>query len=388
MGRPNVSAARHVAVLTGKRGGYGAMKPMLRALDDDPDIRFSLLVTDQHVSERFGYTIKEIEKEFAVTAAVDMEQSDGSPAARARALGTCLNKMAGVLADLDPDILVLYGDRGEVLATATAAVTLRIPIAHLQGGDISGNVDEVMRHAMTKLSHLHFPSTKDSAARIVAMGEEPWRVRAVGDNHIDPIVAGDYSDAAEVRTRFAIPADEEPLVVLLHPETTRIRDGHQDMSRLLEAVLAEGRRTIIVYPCSDHGYDEIVRAIHEVQGRPQVSIHKNIDAPDFWGLLAISGAMIGNSSAGLIETPYFNLPAVNVGERQKGRQHGNNVIHCDFAPDALRAAVRKALHDDAFRRQVADCERPFGDGYAWCRIVETLKSVELGDRLIDKTITY
>lgn len=376
----------HIAVLTGKRGGYGAMKPMLKALRDDPDIRFSLLVTDQHVNPKFGATVAEIERDFSIAAAVDMEQTDGSDRGRARALGVCLEKMADVLADLAPDILVLYGDRGEVLATALAAVTLRIPIAHLQGGDVSGNVDEVMRHAMTKLSHLHFPSTETSARRILAMGEEPWRVRAVGDNHIDLIVAGEYSDPATVRARLDIPQDEAPVVVLLHPETTHRRDGYADMCNVLEAVLAEGRRTLAVYPCSDHGYEDIIRALRDFEGRPGLSVHKNIDAPDFWGLLSIAAAMVGNSSAGLIETPTFRIPAINIGERQKGREHGNNVIHCGFQPDALRDALARALHDADFRAKVAGCAQPFGDGQAWRRIVERLKTVELGPSLLDKRL--
>lgn len=383
-----MSKLRHIAVLTGKRGGYGAMKPMLRAMEGNPDIRLSLLVTDQHLNPKFGATISEIEKDFKIAAAVDMEQNDDSPRARASALGVCLSRMAEVLADLKPDILVLYGDRGEVLSTALAAITLRIPIAHLQGGDVSGNVDELMRHAITKLAHLHFPSTETSGNRILAMGEEPWRVQVVGDNHIDLIVAGEYTDSAAVGERFSIPGGEAPLVVLLHSETTRMRDGYRDMRHVLESVLDEKRRTIVVYPCSDHGYEDIVRAIHDYEGCPWVSVHKNIEAPDFWGLLSIAGAMIGNSSAGLIETPYFRIPAINIGERQRGREHGNNVISCGYDPAELRAALDKALRDPGFRTEVANCSQPFGDGYAWQRIVERLKSVELDDRLLDKRLAY
>ena len=378
------TSQRHIAVLTGKRGGYGAMKPMLRAMNNDPDIRLSLLVTDQHVNKKFGATIKEIQTEFDVTAAVDMEQSDGSPCSRAYALGVCLSKMTEVLDDLVPDILVLYGDRGEVLATATSAITLRIPIAHLQGGDISGNVDEVMRHAVTKLSHLHFPSTEASARRIIAMGEEEWRVSVVGDNHIDLIVAREYTAPESLREKYGINENEAPLIVLYHPETTYIRDGYTDMCNILDAVLAENRRTFIIFPCSDHGYEEIVRAIKLYEDKPNVSIHQNIEAHDFWGLLAIAGAFIGNSSAGLIETPYFPIPSINIGDRQKGREHSNNLIHCNYEYNEMQTALKKALFDESFINTVRKCNKPFGDGYAWKRIVESLKNVELGDNLLDK----
>lgn len=379
---------RHIAVLTGKRGGYGAMKPMLREIESCPGMRLSLIVTDQHVNAKFGATIAEVRKEFNVAAAVDMKQADGTSLARSRALGVCLTRMTDVLAKLNPDILVLYGDRGEVLATALAAVTLRIPIAHLQGGDVSGNVDEVMRHAATKLSHLHFPSTEASARRILAMGEEPWRVRPVGDNHVDLIVAGEYSPPEVVRERYSISADERPIIVLYHPETTRVRDGFDDMRMLLDVVLAEKRRTIVVYPCSDHGYEGIVSAIQMVRDVPGVSMHQNIEAPDFWGILAISGVMVGNSSAGLVETPYFRIPAINVGDRQKGRACSNNVIHCNYDKDELSVGLKRALSDAAFSQVVAQCPQPFGDGFAYKRIVETLESVELGQRLLDKRMAY
>lgn len=379
---------RHIAVLTGKRGGYGAMKPMLRAMEEDPEIRLSLIVTDQHVNPKFGSTITEIEKDFNVAAAIDMEQLDDNARSRSKAIGVCLTKISDVLSDFAPDILVLYGDRGEVLAAAVAAVTLRIVIAHLQGGDVSGNVDELMRHAITKLSHLHFPSTQNSRDRILAMGEEAWRVQVVGDNHIDQIVSGEYTDSDTVRKRFDIEADEEPIILLLHPETTRLRDGYRDMCNVLEAVLEQQRRVIIVYPCSDHGYEDIISAIHDYENQPGFAVYKNIEAPDFWGLLSIAGVMIGNSSAGLIETPYFRIPAINVGERQRGREHGNNVIHCNYDLNTLRASIAKAFFDPVFKKEVANCLQPFGDGFAWWRIVDRLKNVELGYTILDKRLTY
>lgn len=385
MGHPGVTA-RRIAVLTGKRGGFGAMKPMLRAIDADPGLELQLIVTDQHVSQAFGNTIDEVKRDFKVAAAIDMAQSGGGPAQRAQALGTCLHRMSGALLDLSPDLLVLYGDRGEVLATAIAAIHLGIPIAHLQGGDVSGNVDESMRHAITKLAHLHFPSTAASAQRIRAMGEEAWRIQAVGDNHIDLIVAGEFTPPEMVRQKFGLSPDVAPIVVLQHSETVRLRDNYADMQATLRAVLATGRPTIAVYPCSDHGYEDVVRAIEEQRGHPRLSIFRNIDAPDFWGLLSISALMVGNSSAGLIETPSFRIPSLCLGERQKGRGRAENVLACDYEPDRIALALDKALNDKAFRQRVATCSQPFGDGLAWKRIVDRLKSVELDAKLLEKRL--
>ncbi len=182
---------RKLFVLTGKRGGYGAMKPMLHLLDDAPDFALQLVVTDQHVNERFGRTASEVEKEFVTAAKVDMAQVDGSAQSRAKALARCAMEMTDVLETLRPEMCVLYGDRGEVLATALTATALGLPICHIQGGDVSGSLDNNMRHAITKLAHLHFASTEASAHRIAQMGEEVWRIHVVGDSHVDPIVAGD-----------------------------------------------------------------------------------------------------------------------------------------------------------------------------------------------------
>jgi GDP/UDP-N,N'-diacetylbacillosamine 2-epimerase (hydrolysing) len=379
---------RRIAVLTGKRGGYGAMKPMLRAIDEDPELELLLIVTDQHLNPRFGATIAEVQTEFQVAAAIDMEQADGSAAARVAALGICMTKMAKVLEELAPDIIVLYGDRGEVLVTAIAALNLGIPIAHLQGGDRSGNVDELMRHSLTKLAHLHFPASEESATRIRGLGEEEWRIKVVGDNHVDPIVAGEYTDKETLAERFDLANDERPIVVLQHPETTRNRDNYADMRGTLNAVLERDKRTIVVYPCSDQGYHDIVRAIEERRGQKRLSVHKNIEAPDFWGLLSNALVMVGNSSAGLIETPYFRIPAINLGERQIGRLHAENVIHAEFGTENVSVALNKALDDEAFASAVKHCSRPFGDGFAYRRIVDRLKQVELGEHLLSKSMTY
>jgi GDP/UDP-N,N'-diacetylbacillosamine 2-epimerase (hydrolysing) len=379
---------RHIAVVTGKRGGYGAMKPMLKLIADDPDLQLSLIVTDQHVNPNFGATISEVQKDFQVTAAVDLEQENGSGQARAQAIGVCVNKMADVLEALQPHILLLYGDRGEVIASAIAALHLGIPIAHLQGGDLSGNIDELIRHAVTKLSHLHFASNSESATRLLKLGEEPWRVHVVGDNHIDQIVARDYTDPETLREKYGIGPEEQPIIVLQHPETTRKRDNYLDMRGTLEAVLALARRTLIVYPCSDQGYEEVVQAIEEVRGHPGVSIHQNIEAPDFWGLLSLAAVLVGNSSAGLIETPYLNVPAVNLGKRQKGRLRAENVISSEFGRQEVAACLDKALNDPDFAKVVRQCSKPFGDGKAYQRIVAVLKAIPLDEKLLNKRITY
>lgn len=383
-----MATPRKIFVLTGKRGGFGAMKPMLRLLRDATDMELLLVVTDQHVSARFGNTIKEVEQEFKVTAAVDMEQQGDAPHQRARALGVCLTRMSDVLEQLKPDFCVLYGDRGEVLATAIAATNMSIPIVHLQGGDISGSVDEQVRHAVTKLAHLHFPSTRESGERIARMGEEPWRIHVVGDNHIDLIVAGQYAGREEVAKALDLDLSKPVVVVLQHSETTAPDAAYEQMVETLIPVRESGMQTVVVHPCSDVGFGGIIKAIEELAVEPQFRVRVNLDAPIFWGLLGIASAFVGNSSAGIIETPTFRLPTINVGRRQEGRLHAENVIHVPHERVAIAAALDRALHDANFRATVKNCSQPYGDGKAGERIVEVLRTVPLDRKLLVKRMTY
>jgi UDP-hydrolysing UDP-N-acetyl-D-glucosamine 2-epimerase len=382
-----VKEPARIFVLSGKRGGFGAMKPMLRLLRDDPQFALQLVVTDQHLNQKFGATIKEVQQEFEVAAAVDMEQADGRPQGRAAALGSCARKMADVLAELRPDVCVLYGDRGEVLATAMAAITLMIPIAHLQGGDVSGSLDEPMRHAITKLAHLHFPATEESAQRIRRMGEEDWRIHVVGDSHIDSIVAGQYAAEGEVCAALDLDASKPIVVVLQHSETTAPEAAYAQMAETLVAVRETGHQAVVVYPCSDAGFEGIIAAIGELATVPQFRIRQNLDASVFWGLLAIASVLVGNSSAGLIETPSLRLPSVNVGRRQEGRLCAENVIHVAHDRDEIARAIGRAM-SPAFRETVASCRQPFGDGNAGRRVVEHLRLLQPKEQLLVKRMTF
>jgi GDP/UDP-N,N'-diacetylbacillosamine 2-epimerase (hydrolysing) len=381
------AARRHVAVLTGKRGGFGALAPTIRELGKR-DMKVSVIVADQHLYERFGKTVAEVEANFPVAAAIDMEQRGDSNADRARAIGVALTKAADELARLAPDFLLVIGDRGEVLAASIAAHNLRIAIAHIQGGDISGSLDEPVRHALTKLAHVHFPSTAAAAERILRMGEEAWRVHAVGDTHIDQILLGDITSPDVLRERYALPEEGPFLLVLQHSDSTDPGNSRAQIDETIAATLGFGLRVLYVYPCSDQGFEGIIAGVESVRDRPGVSVHRNIPAPDFIGLQKIAGCLVGNSSAGLIETPYFGIPAVNVGDRQIGREHAENVIHARYDRRAIAAAIETALHDAGFRERCRKVKPPFGDGTAYLRIADVLETIEPGPRLLNKRMAY
>ena len=377
-----------ICVINGKRGGFNALLPTMRAIADDRSLRLQVLLTDMHLSPTFGRTLDYASTLVDVTRAVPIDQAGSSPVERTEALGRALTRIATALDELRPDIVLLLGDRSETLAAAFAAVQLKIPVAHVQGGEISGNIDGIQRHAITKLAHLHFAETEHARKRLLRLGEEPWRVSRVGAPYIDFIRLRLYTPAAEVRAKFELGADEPFLLVLMHPVTTEPEQSRPHMTQVLDAAASTGLRSIVAYPCSDQGYQGIIDAIEERRGDRRFSIHRNIPAEDFIGLEATTTALVGNSSAGIYEAPYVFCPCVNVGKRQQGRERERNVIDVPPRAAAIRRAIHAARTDAAFRRRLKAPRHIYGDGRACERIVKTLRKVPLGATLFEKAITY
>ncbi len=390
MGRFRMSKPpRKICFLTGKRGGFGALIPTFRLIKQDPSLELFLIATDMHLSKKFGNTISEVDKWVEGAYRVPIDQEDDQPVSRAKALGKAMSGIAECLLEIKPDIFVVLGDRGEVYSAVSAALHLAIPVAHIQGGDVSGNVDEMMRHAITKMSHIHFPSTNLSAARIKKMGEDDWRIHTVGDPHVDMLLHGEYTSSKKVRLKFGIMAEEQFALILVHPETLHPENSYQNMRSILSLVKERSLKSIIVYPCSDHGYQGILDAIDEYKETACFNIQKNIEAPDFWGLQAEASVFIGNSSAGLIEAPYFSLPVINIGLRQVGREHANNLIQVTAVNKSnLESALDLALSNSFQTKISGTSDRPFGDGNAAEKMVEILKETDLNRTLFEKRIAY
>ena len=375
---------RKIAVLSGKRGGYGAMRPMMREICRHADNKLQLIVTDQHLDEKFGRTETEIESDFKISGRIPMNQKGDMDSERVTALGVCLVGMAKTLDKLEPDILVLFGDRGESLVGAMAAINMGIPVGHIQGGDVSGNVDDLMRNAITKLAHFHFVSNEQSAHRLTKLGENVDYIFNVGDCHVDSIVNNEYTDEDEIREKFCIQSDQKFSIVLQHPETMSGRDNYSDMKGTINAVTSIFEKSLIIYPCSDQGYDGIVRAINEYSSDQNVAIYRNIEASDFLGLLSIASLLIGNSSAGIIESPYFSLPVVNLGERQYGRLHSENVIHTGFGEQAISKAIEVIQTSTSFAKGLERLTLHYGSGGAGKKIAKILSTIDLSKNILNK----
>lgn len=379
-------------MFSGKRGGFGAYLNLMRLIEKDSDLELQIILSDMHATDKFGATAKEVGGFFpnAATEVVQMDISaSDSPASRATNLGVCLERLPVALDRLKPDILMVHGDRGEHLMAAFAALNLGIPVTHTQGGETSGNIDDIQRHAITKLAHLHFPETEIAAQKIRNLGEADWRIRVAGSLYIDRIVQRMYTDPGEARRRYDVP--QEYVLVLYHPDTFLTpADNRAAMQNILTAVAGVWKiAAIVVHPCSDPGYEGVIQAIDKAKKNnafDNLKVYKNIDNLDFLGLMAGAAALIGNSSAALVEAPYFHLPAVNVGDRQRGRDHEPNIINAKNDLNSIVNAIGRAISPSGnFRKILNSCGKRLGDGHASEKILAVLKAVEIDERLLRKS---
>lgn len=381
---------RAICLFSGKRGGFGAYLPLMRLINEDPELNLQILLGDMHASEEFGKTAEEVKRFFPKATIEIIETGTGrgdTPLIRTENLGTSLQKTPAILAKLKPDILLVHGDRGEQLTTAFAALNLGITIVHTQGGEISGNIDDVQRHAITKLAHLHFPETEAAANRLKALGEEPWRIHVVGSTYIDRIAKKMFTPLTEIRKKYGLAAQEPYYVAIFHPDTFETPAANYAAAKaMLNAVKKTEIKTIVTYPCSDPGHQEIIKAIEEFKNDARFLIYRNIDNLDFLGLLSGAKALVGNSSAALVEAPYFQLPAVNIGNRQAGRDREENIIDAQPIETAITDALTFAEKNSGFRAKLARCGYRLGNGQAAEKIIKVLKTIPLDEKLLRKKL--
>lgn len=386
------SPQRKICVFSGKRGGFGAYVPFMNLVSDDPELELQIFLSDMHASRAFGYTADEARAMYPDTTIEVVDMGTGandSPVRRAENLGTCLQKCARILEHLDPDIIVVHGDRGEHLEIALAALHLGLPVAHSQGGDVTGNIDDILRHAITKLAHVHFPETADAAERITKMGEDDWRIHTIGSLYIDRIVKKLYTPWKTVKEKYGLADDEQYFIVIFHPDTFETKEtNRKHMEAILSAVPGTGKRAFVIYPCSDPGYEGILEAIDGVKGNTRFLTHKNIDNLDFLALMERAEALIGNSSCALIEASYFKLPAINIGNRQMGRGREENVVDVQPIKEDIAAAFECVRTDSAYRNTLSKCGYRLGDGTASERMLAVLKNLDIDKRLLQKRMTY
>ena len=376
---------RKIAAITSSRADYGHLHWPLRELAAHPDIDLQLIALGPHLSPEFGCTAQEIERDgFPIAARIECLLSSDTDVGMAKTIGLATLGLADCLDRLRPDLLLLIADRFEMLAPASVATALRIPLAHIEGGEISeGAIDDAIRNALTKLSHVHFTSTETARARVVAMGEEEWRVHRAGAPSLDHLRRSPLFDRAQVGEHLGIRFTQPTALVAYHP-TTIAHDPTREADALFAALESAPTQLVFCYPNADAGSRALIdrtRSFLDRLGRGHVFI--NLDPVLYWSLLRRVDLLIGNSSSGIMEAASFALPVVNVGIRQRGRECPRNVLHADANIDAIRNSIALALTED-FRRSLAGMENPYGDGHAAERIVSVLATVPLGEELLIK----
>jgi GDP/UDP-N,N'-diacetylbacillosamine 2-epimerase (hydrolysing) len=383
---------KKILAVTGIRSEYDIMSSVFRAIDNHPNLDLQLVVTGAHLSVAYGHTIDEIHKDgFVVAEEIESLINGDKPSSRVKGLAIQLQGLVQTVARIKPDILLVLGDREESMTTALVGAYMNVPVAHICGGDrVIGNVDDQVRHAVTKLAHLHFVTNSESAERIARLGEQPFRIYDVGNPGLDRLLEVPVIEASELSSRlnFTI-VDNEPIILLIqHVISTESNQAYEQMKASLEAIKELGVKTILSYPNSDAGGQQMIRAIHEYDSLPYLYVAKNIPRLEFVNLMRRASCLLGNSSAGILEAPLLKLPVVNVGNRQRGRLHAENVQFVPHAKEQIITALQRAIYDETYRKSVALCVNPYGDGKSSARIANTLASVSIDDTLLIKDITY
>jgi UDP-hydrolysing UDP-N-acetyl-D-glucosamine 2-epimerase len=381
------SSKRRIGVVTTSRADYSHLYWPLRELAAHPGVELGVFALGPHLSPEFGMTVAEIERDgFSLRARIECLLSSDSDTGMAKTIGVAILSLADALTAWRPDLLLLIADRYEMLAPAATALALRIPVAHIEGGEVSqGAIDDAVRNALTKLAHVHFTSTEMARRRVIAMGEEPWRVHRAGAPSLDHLRRSKLLTRPELEERLSVKLAPPTLLSAWHPVTI-LRDTNAEAEALFTALAQAPGQLFFVYPNADAGSHALIERTRSLaETRPQTHVFVNLDAVTYWSLLGQVDALVGNSSSGIMEAASFALPVVNVGMRQQGRERGRNVIDAPPEPAAIRAAITRALSRE-FRESIAVMANPYGDGTASQTIARVLSTVPLEGLLIKQPV--
>ena len=376
---------RTIAVVTSSRADYSHLYWPLCDLSNADSVDLKIVAIGPHLSPEFGCTVQEIEKDgFAIDARVECLLSSDSDIGMAKTIGVAVLGLADLLGRMRPDLLLLIADRYEMLAPASVALALRIPIAHIEGGEISeGAIDDAVRNAITKMSHIHFTSTHAARERVIGMDEEAWRVHRAGAPSLDHLRRRTLLSREQLESQLGVDLSTPPLLVAYHP-VTLAQDTLGEAGALFAALGRVPGQILFCYPNADAGSRALIdRTKSFLASRGGGKIFTNLDAVTYWSLLRHMKMLVGNSSSGIMETASFELPTVNIGLRQQGRERARNVLDAAADEASILEAIEIAGTPD-FRESLVGMVNPYGDGHASEKIVQVLTTVPLGRDLLLK----
>ena len=380
---------RKILVTTGTRAEYGIFRPVLEKIEMSKKLDLLLVVTGTHNSKKYGMTINENKKDgFKISKIIKILPKSDTLYSTTQSLGEGIISFSKVFKKLKPDINLILGDRDEMLASAISAYHMNIPNAHIHGGDKSGGLDEYNRHAITKISNIHFPATEKSKKRILKMGENPKFVFVTGSPSVDEIKNNKITTKKALVRKYGINFYGNEILLIYHPVTTQLEKDSTQIYNILNSIVKLGYTCIAIAPNSDAGRNEIFCALKNYSKKYKfIKIFSTLPRSDYLGMLKNCGVLLGNSSSGMIEASYFQIPVVNIGIRQKNREKGKNVIDVNInSKNLVYQAIQKALKIKKSKKSTFDF--PFGKGNSAQKIVTHLENVSLGKYLIQKELTY
>lgn len=376
---------RKICVVTGNRADYSRLRSVIRAVGEHPDLELILIASASHLLDDFGKTINNIKEDgFEVDNIARTIVEGEDLVSMTKSVGLGILEIPSIFEQYKPDIVVIVGDRFDIYSVAISAALMNITLAHIQGGEVTGTIDESIRHSITKLAHIHFPSTQQSAERIIKMGERPDRVFNVGCPTFDEIANLNFHTRKEMCEKYKLNPNEPFIILAHHPVTTEFSKTMKHETELLKAVYSLNLQTIMLYPNLDAGSKDMVKIIRNFELKhtgEKIQKYKHIDFEDYIQLLKYCDCIIGNSSSGIRESCYFGTPAVNIGTRQSNRERGHNVIDVDYNCEIIRNTIKESIEHGKYK-----IEKIYGDGNAGKKISDIL--VDINIDTIQKRICY
>jgi len=382
---------RKILVVTGTRSEYGLLHNTMQEIKNSKELELLLIVTGNHLVSSFGNTVEEIRKdEFKIDDEIDMIINSDKKSALIKSMGIEMIQMAQSFDRLKPDILLILGDRYETFVAATCAMMMNVPIAHMNGGESTeGAIDEQIRHAITKMAHIHFPGAEYYKERIIKMGEEAWRVFNVGQAGVENIKRLELYSKEEIEKQLNIEFNKKIFLITYHPVTLESENVEMQIDSLLNALKDFDAKFVFTYPNADFGSKTVIDKINTfVERNKDAYVFSSLGQRRYLSLLNYADIMVGNSSSGIIESSTFKLPVVNIGNRQKGRLRSNNIIDTGYSKKEIVAGINKALFDEKFKSRLNDIENIYGDGTTSLQVIQVLKTIDIGKKLLEKNEKY
>ncbi|MFZ0183411.1 MAG: UDP-N-acetylglucosamine 2-epimerase [Nitrosotalea sp.] len=378
---------RKILVITERRADYTKLRPILFEISKSKKLEYYLIVTGTHLLKEFGHTIDEIKNDgFKIMTTFPMhgKKRQDTGAEMSRAFGRAIMHLSSLIEKIKPDVILTGFDIGANFAASIAGSHMNIVVAHVEGGEVTGTIDESIRHATTKFAHLHFTSNADATQRLIKMGEDPRYIFTVGNTSLDGIRKIKTIEKNMLEKKYGIDFSKPFLIVLQHTVTSEVAKGKENILKTIQAIKELGLQAIFIYGNADAGSQQIMKEIKNSNLKQYATVPFN----EYINLLKHSSALVGNSSSGIIECPFLKIPTVNIGTRQNGRIRAKSIIDVNYDKEKIKKAIKKAVYDKNFLRTIGHSQSFYGDGFSARKIIKILESINLKKIPIQKKLTY